>query len=115
MTPIENGIRTISDRNKSLEEAILSNRIDQIQLQLQGSVSAGVNGGPMDIVKTFLGNKKKYESEFISKLNFECKKFLELCEEAIKKNEQVDKNSEFHKLCVKGFESLTIFFNQFLI
>eukprot|EP01080_Neovahlkampfia_damariscottae_P009462 gene9462-1668_t len=114
MTPIENGIRTISDRNKSMEEAILSNRMDQIQLQLQGSVSAGVNGGPMDIVKTFLGNKHKYQEEYVDKLKSECRKFLELCEEAIKKDAQFDKKSEFHRLCVKGYESLTLFFIPYL-
>jgi hypothetical protein len=115
LTPIETGIRTISDRNKSLEEALLSNRMDQIQLQLQGSVSAGVNGGPMDIVKTFLGKRENYEKEFVDKLNSECFLFLNLCKTALKKNEEFDKKSEFHHLCVKGYESLVSFFDEFLL
>jgi hypothetical protein len=69
----------------------------------------------MDIVKTFLGKRENYEKEFVEKLNSECLLFLELCKSALEKNAEFDKKSEFHLLCTKGYESLVIFFNEFLL
>lgn len=119
LTPIEAGIKMIEEKNKLIQEALNSMDISQIQLHLQGSVVANVNGGPLDIVQTFLGYPEKYNEKHIEILKYHCKTFIHLNKNALEKNQEMIKESsgnqyEFHQLCLNGFIKIQNVFNKFL-
>jgi hypothetical protein len=90
--------------------------IQTLMLVLQGAVRASVNGGPMEIVKTFLGSKHLYPAEHVNKLNMQCHNFLRLCESAIKLEAALIKpeHKDFHSEIEKGYCDTKDFFDKFL-
>lgn len=118
LTPIEGGIRMIEEKNKAIQEALNSLDIQQIQLQLQGSVVANVNGGPIDVIHTFLGSQEKYPQKHIELLKFQCKIFLDLNQNALEQNQKHCKESnnhlEFHQICSNGFLKIQEIINKYI-
>ncbi|EFC42271.1 dedicator of cytokinesis protein-like protein [Naegleria gruberi] len=123
LTPIEAAIENIESQISKLREALqipgddeidisqikTGNNIDlaNLQLVLQGSIKATVQGGPASIVEGFLKMDQRplYAVEHIINLNRKCHVFLKLCEEAVKvENQLMDKATEraFHQEMEKG-------------
>lgn len=119
-TPIEVGIEVINSRNEILMES-MQPPIDftNLQMQLQGAVRANVNGGPREIVETFLHRHTRHlhDSRFVTILNQKCWQFLYLCSEALKlnaNNATAPNQREFHNELEKGLFETKALFSQFL-
>lgn len=118
LTPIEAAIQVIKTRNLQLEDAMSGEPdVQTLQLCLQGAVRASVNGGPKEIVDTFLGKKEKYDPKFVEILNEECHRFLKLCWQSLQlelRNIQPHQR-QFHIEIEKGFYETKEFFEKHLI
>jgi len=120
LTPIETAIENINAQIEKLEEVIEPKFPDvaQLQLILQGSVRAGVNGGPKDIVESFLSEeeRQKFEQVHVKKLEAKCLQFLQLCERAIKIDAKLVKTNQqtMHIELEKGFVDTKNLFAQYL-
>lgn len=118
MTPIESALEDIEERNRILEDSLVADPPDvqTLMLVLQGAVRASVNGGPMDIVKTFLGSKHLYPAVHVNKLNMQCHNFLRLCGLAVKlQAEHISpEQRKLHSEIEKGYYDTKDFFEKYL-
>ena len=138
LTPIEAAIENIDSQITKLKESLqipgdedldspnisqikIGNNIDlsNLQLVLQGSIKATVQGGPASIVEGFLkiDQRPLYSLEHIITLNRKCHIFLQLCEEAVKiENQLMDKATEraFHQEMEKALAETQQLFAQHL-
>jgi tetratricopeptide (TPR) repeat protein len=120
LTPIESAIENMVSQIQKLEEVLEPNPpdISQLQLVLQGSVRAGVNGGPKDIVESFMAKSErfKYRKEHVQILNDKCGYFLFLCEQALKVDSKYAKANEraMHIELEKGFIDTKNLFGEHL-
>ena len=120
MTPIESAIENIIAQTRKLEEVLepLVPDISQLQLVLQGSVRAGVNGGPKDIVESFLAKSErfKYRKDHVQNLNDKCCFFLFICEQALRADSKHAKTNEraMHIELEKGFMETKTLLEQHL-
>jgi hypothetical protein len=120
LTPIEAAIENMQAQICKLENVLELNPpdISQLQLVLQGSVRAGVNGGPKDIVISFLSKFEyfKYNREHVNELRRKCHYFLFLCEQALKKGKHFTKSNEvaMYSELEKGFNETKSLFEEHL-
>jgi tetratricopeptide (TPR) repeat protein len=93
--------------------------LQTLQMVLQGSVSAGVNGGPSKIVEAFLRREEraKYKRQHLKFLNERCHAFLTLCERSLKFHGSWCKQSQkpFHAELEKGFANIKELFAKHLL
>jgi tetratricopeptide (TPR) repeat protein len=93
--------------------------LQSLQMVLQGSVSAGVNGGPSKIVEAFLKREEryKYKRQHVKFLNERCHQFLNLCEKSLKFHGAWCKTSQkpFHAELEKGFATIKELFAKHLL
>nr|CAG4717616.1 unnamed protein product [Naegleria fowleri] len=136
LTPIESAIDNIDSQISKLRDALqipgqdedidisqitIGTNIDlqNLQLVLQGSIKATVQGGPASIVEGFLKMDQRplYPIDHIITLNRKCHIFLRLCEEAVKvENQMIDKATEraFHQEMEKALIETQHLFAQHL-
>lgn len=109
LTPIESAIDNMDSQILKLEEVLRSSspNVENLQMILQGSVRAGVNGGPKDIVECFLAKSErgKHQRQFLAKLNDRCQYFLFLCELGLRVDSRYAQTSRkaMHLELEKGF------------
>ncbi len=120
LTPIEAAIDNIQNQIHKLEQVLEASFTDaqELQLILQGSVRAGVNGGPQDIVTTFLdeNNRSQFNARHVQILDDLCHYFLYLCEQALllhSKHTRVYKKSMHSELEV-GVNSIRSLFSRYV-
>lgn len=120
LTPIESAIENMQAQIRKLEDVLETNPpdISQLQLVLQGSVRAKVNGGPQNIIESFLpiSERFKYTREHVTKLNYKCQLFLLLCESANGKLNQKsnDQMKRMNDELDKGLKETKIIFQKHL-
>ncbi|KAL9656664.1 hypothetical protein ABK040_002935 [Willaertia magna] len=135
LSPIEAAIENIDQQIQKLKEALVipgdedpdisqikvGGNVDlsNLQLVLQGSIRANVNGGPRDIVEGFLkvDQRHLYSLEHVLILNRKCHVFLKLCEEAVRiENQLMDKATEraFHQEMEKALVETQQLFSDHL-
>lgn len=109
LSPIESAIDNMDAQIMKLEEVLRCStpNVENLQMILQGSVRAGVNGGPKDIVENFLASssKPRYDRHLTSKLNDRCQYFLFLCELGLRVDSRYAQANRkaMHQELAKGF------------
>jgi hypothetical protein len=113
LTPIESSIQNLNEKIQNLEKSLEKN--EHLEMNIQGSVCAVVNGGPSDIIQVFLGSKNDFDEELIKKLSKEAKKFLEICEKCVLKIKETSLNTELIQKIEEGNTNTKLLFSQYLI
>eukprot|EP01137_Pigoraptor_chileana_P018685 Opistho-2@78585 len=98
LSPIECAIEEIQGKAGELNQAVQLKppNIKLLQMVLQGSVSATVNQGPMEMATVFLGTRSsEYPVPMVKKLRLHFNKFIKHCGEALELNEALIKSDQF--------------------
>jgi len=117
LTPLESACEDIKRKTEDLLRQLnKSPKIDlkQLQINLQGAVMTSVNQGPMHLANVFLSEIMEDETqlEAHNNLRLAFKKFIFVCEKALKQNkkliksDQYDYHKEMEKNCTKMANSL---------
>lgn len=125
LDPIEAATEVIQDRNSLIQESLFQPvNLEQLQMHVSGAVQARVNGGPGDIVQSFLdpNTEEKFDSDKVKILNDSCVEFIDLIRSAIAVEEKAlnssdkkdPKQIELHQQMVIGYKETKQLFDQYL-
>lgn len=92
MSPIELACESLSGRASTIEQETKTAG-PQLQQILAGSVSAAVNAGPLEYLNLFLRHPQDFEEKLVNQLVVAFKRFLQACNEGLKKERQRVGNS----------------------
>eukprot|EP01028_Stygiella_incarcerata_P004065 TRINITY_DN184_c2_g1_i1.p1 TRINITY_DN184_c2_g1~~TRINITY_DN184_c2_g1_i1.p1 ORF type:complete len:2166 (-),score=651.29 TRINITY_DN184_c2_g1_i1:169-6666(-) len=112
LDPLDNAIELVRSRNDHLANIISTPEpdVNMLQLALQGSVRAAVNGGIPDIVKTFLDDPNTpYSKERLFGLPAILTQFCLLCQRGLAKDDELVRTGilrPFHLSLEEGFQEL---------
>jgi hypothetical protein len=112
LDPLDNAIELVRSRNDHLANIISTPEpdVNMLQLALQGSVRAAVNGGIPDIVKTFLDDPESpYPKEQLFKLPVILTQFCFLCQRGLARDDELVRTGvlrPFHLSLEEGFQEL---------
>ncbi|XP_077987576.1 dedicator of cytokinesis protein 9-like [Glandiceps talaboti] len=96
MTPIEVAIDEMRNKVTELNEVVMSESPNMInlQLKLQGSVSAQVHAGPLAYASTFLQSQTRYDNMKVRELKEVYRQFVRACGEALELNAKLIKSDQ---------------------
>lgn len=105
LSPIENAIEQVNDRQLKLKKQLLSDMhsVNQLQQVIQGIVLPMVNEGPLKICEVFLSNKTP-ENEAQKKLSASLCSLFNFCGLALQKDTEYSSGSKLHNTLQSAFE-----------
>jgi len=121
LSPLQNSLETIQQRIQALRLELANPHLEAkiFQPVLQGAVSPVVHQGPRSICKAFLEEKKgEYQPEELKKLKEELIDLIEVCKDALARNQddlmKTDLDKELHEQFVQGFNELKDYMEKFI-
>jgi len=122
LTPLKNSMETLRQRTSYLSAEIINPQLDTKILQplLHGAVNAVIHQGPIGIAAAFLNKDKKldikYSEEEINQLKREMREFLDVCKEALDKNDEMTsgKEKDLHNQFDQSYKELKIELEKYL-
>lgn len=110
LNPLQVAKEDIETKTLALYESLKSNDTRIIQLQLQGSIQATVNQGPLHLARELLGKKPTENGEIVNweDLRDAFINFMHICRCAISRNKELMSNSrtEYHHNLEQNFAQI---------